>query len=55
MFTNKVYRHPVKPNKVPKRCWEENFVDLFGPLPSNNHIAVIQGLAFRYPILKLVK
>ena len=48
MFTNKVYRHPVKPNKVPERCWEKL-------LPSKNHIVVIQDLAFRYRIAKLIK
>ena len=55
IFAIKVCRHPVKPNKVPKRCWEETFVDLFEPLLSNNHIAVIQGLVFHYPIPKPVK
>ena len=28
MFTNKVFRHPVEPNKVPGQCWEEISVDL---------------------------
>ena len=55
MFTNKVYRHPLEPNKVPGKCWEETSVDLFGPLPSQNHIIVIQDLASRYPVAKLVK
>ena len=55
MFTNKVYRHPIKPNKVPKRCWDESSVNLFGPLPSKNHVVVIQDLASRYPIDKLDK
>ena len=30
-------------------------VDVFGPLPSKNHIVVIQDLISRYPIAKLVK
>ena len=55
MFTNKVYRHPIRPNKVPERCWEETSVDLFGPLPSKNHIVVIQDLASRYPSAKLIE
>ena len=38
MFTNIVYRNPIKPNRVPERCWEETSIDLFGPLPSKNHI-----------------
>ena len=41
MFTNKVYRHPIEPNKVPGKCWEETSVDLFGPLPSQNHIKIL--------------
>ena len=48
MFTNKVYRHPIKPNKVPEKCWKGTFVDIFGPLPSKNYILVIQDLASRY-------
>ena len=55
MFTNKVYRHPIKFNKVPERCWEENSVDLFGPLPSKNRIVVIQDLTSYYSIVKLVE
>ena len=54
IFT-KVYRHPIKPNKVPERCWEKTCVDLFGKFPSKNHIVVIQDLASRYPTAKLVK
>ena len=55
MFSNKVFRHPIEPNKVPGKCWEETSVDLFGPLPSQNHIVVIQDLASRYPVAKFVK
>ena len=46
----------MKPKKVHESCWEETSVDLFGPLPSKNHIVVIQDLASScYPIAKLVK
>ena len=55
MFTNKVYRHPIKPKKVPERCLEENYVDLFGPLSSKIHTVVTQDLVSRYPLAKLVK
>ena len=37
MFTNKVFRHPIEPIKVSEKCWEETSVDLFVPLPSQNH------------------
>ena len=40
IFTNKVYRHPIKPNKVTERCLEETYVDLFGPLPSKIHTVI---------------
>ena len=55
LFTNKTIREPIEPNKVPDRCWEEVSVDLFGPLPSNNHIVVVQDLCSRYPVAKIVK
>ena len=55
MFTNKVYRHPIKPKKVPERCLEENYVDLFGPLSSKIHTVVTQDLVSRYPLAKLAK
>ena len=54
-YTNKNVREPIQPNKVPEKCWEEVSVDLFGPLPSSNHIVVVQDLASRYPIAKIVK
>ena len=54
-FTNKVFRHPIKPNKVPGKCWEETSVDLLGSLPSQNHIEVMQDLASRYLVAKFIK
>ena len=54
-FTNKRIREPIQPNKVPEKCWEEVSVDLFGPLPSSNHIVVVQDLASRFPVAKIVK
>ena len=53
-FTNKTTREPIKPNTVPDKCWEEVPVDLFGPLPSHEHIIVIQDLKSRYPVAKIV-
>ena len=29
-------------------------VDLFGPMPSSNHIIVIQDLASRFPVAKVI-
>ena len=53
-FTNKTCNEPIQPNRVPEKCWEEVSVDLFGPLPSKNHIVVIQDLASRFPVARLV-
>lgn len=54
-FTDKNMKEPIQPNKVPEKCWEEVSVDLFGPLPTSHHIVVIQDLASRFPIAKIVK
>jgi hypothetical protein len=53
-FTKKTTKQPIQPNRVPSSCWEEVSVDLFGPLPSKNHIVVVQDLASRYPVAKIV-
>ena len=55
LFTDKKCSEPLKQHKVPSRCWETVAVDLFGPLPSKNHVVVIQDLASRFPVAKLVK
>ena len=55
IFTDKKCSEPLKHHKVPKRCWETVAVDLFGPLPSKNHVVVIQDLSSRFPVAKLVK
>ena len=48
-------KEPIQPNKVPQKCWEEVSVDLFGPLPTSHHIVVVQDLASRFPVAKIVK
>ena len=39
---------------VPTKCWESVAVDLFGPLPSRNHVVVVQDLGSRYAVARLV-
>ena len=34
--------------------WEIVAVDLYGPMPSSNHVVVVQNLGYRYPAAKLV-
>ena len=55
LFTGKKCSEPIKHHNVPNKCWESVAVDLFGPLPSKNHVVVIQDLASRFPVAKLVK
>ena len=53
-FSNKRITEPIHSHKVPKRCWESVAVDLFGPMPSNDHVVVVQDMASRFPAAKLV-
>lgn len=53
-FSNKRITEPIHSHKVPKRCWESVAVDLFGPMPSNEHVVVVQDMASRFPAAKLV-
>ena len=55
LFTDKKTSEPLKHHTVPNKCWDTVAVDLFGPLPSKNHVVVVQDLASRYPEAKLVK
>ena len=55
MFTQKILRHPIASSLVPQKCCEETSVDLFGSLPSSHHVLVVQDLASRYPVAKIVK
>ena len=54
IFTNKKRQEPEKPHNVPEKCWSEVAVDLFGPIPSSNHIVVVQDLASQYPDAKIL-
>ena len=54
IFTNEKTHEPEKPHNVPEKCWSEVAVDLFGPMPSSNHIVVVQDLASRYPAAKIL-
>ena len=54
-FTDKKTSEPLAPHSVPQKNWSKVAVDLFGPMPSRNHIVVVQDLASRFPAAKLVK
>ena len=54
LFTDKKCHEPQKSHEVPGKCWDKVSMDLFGPMPSKNHIVVVQDLASRFPDAKLV-
>ena len=35
MFIDKKTKEPIKPHRVPEKCWDTVSVDLFGPIPSS--------------------
>ena len=53
-FTDKKTSHPLKAHEVPARNWDTVDVDLAGPMPSSKHVVVVQDLASRFPVAKLV-
>ena len=53
--TDKKTSEPLAHHPVPDKCWDTVAVDLFGPMPSENHVVVVQDLASKYPAAKLVK
>lgn len=53
--SNKKTSEPLIHHTVPENCWDTVAVDLFGPMPSKNHVVVVQDLASKYPAAKLVK
>ena len=54
MFSDKKTSEPIQSHEVPSKCWDSVAVDLFGPMPSKNHVIVVQDLASRFPAAKLV-
>ena len=54
LFSDKKVKEPQKSHNVPTKCWEKVSVDLFGPMPSKNHVIVVQDIGSRFPAAKLV-
>ena len=46
---------PLTSTPVPKQPWQDVSLDMFGPLPSNEHILVARCNLSRYPDAKIVK
>ena len=53
-FNDKKTLEPLGRHEVPSKCWDTVAVDLFGPMPSRNHVVVVQDLASKFPAAKLV-
>ena len=53
-FVDKKTSEPLCFQKVPSKNWEVVAVDLYGPMPSNNHVVVVQDLGLRFLAAKLV-
>ena len=53
-YVGKKKTEPIKHHKIPEKCWDTVAVDLFGPMPTNNHVVVVHDLASRFPAAKLV-
>ena len=54
LFVDKKTKEPLKHHKIPKKSWETVAVDLFGPMPTSQHVVVVQDIGSRYPAAKLV-
>ena len=53
-FLSKKTMEPIKPHKVPNKCWEMIAVDLSGPIPLSKHVVVVKDLSSRFPAAKMV-
>ena len=40
-FVDKKTREPIQQHKVPSKNWEIVALDLYGPIPSSNHVVVL--------------
>ena len=54
-FVDKKTTEPIKHHTIPDQNWDTVAVDLWGQMPSSNHVVVVTDLLSRYPAAKLVK
>lgn len=54
-FSGKKSLQPFKAYEVTTKCWEDVAVDLFGPIPLQNHVVVVTDMASRYSAVKVVR
>ena len=53
-FIDKKTSEPLCFHKVPSKNWEVVAIDLYGPMPSNNHVVVVHDQGSRFHAAKLV-
>ena len=52
--TKKTTKEPIAPQVTTEYPWEEVNIDLFGPMPNNKHVLVVQDNMSRFPAAKIV-
>ena len=55
MFTEKGNKALFSPVYVPKQAWNYVSIYFFGPMPSGEHVFVVQDLCTKYPVAVLMK
>ena len=55
MFTEKGNKALLSPVYVPKQAWDYVSIDFFGPMPSGEHMLVVQDLCTKNPVAVLMK
>ena len=55
VFVDKKTTEPIKHHVIPDQNWDTVAVDLWGQMPSSNHVVVVTDLLSRFPAAKLVK
>ena len=54
LYTSKITKEPQSMLKGPSSVWDTVALDLFGPLPTGEHVLVVQDILTRYPAVKIV-
>jgi hypothetical protein len=55
LFTRKTVKAPLVPVFVPSKAWEYVSIDFFGPMPTGEHVLVVQDLCTKYPVASLMR
>ena len=44
LFVDKKTTEPIRHHELPENNWDTMAVDLFGPMPSSNHVIVVTDI-----------